>query len=83
MGLEQGGTVTITSYETATYYCVEVLDDGVGFDVEEFRDTTKHIGIQNVTERLKTMCDGRLIIKSQPGKGTLAQIRIPKEGKEQ
>ena len=32
MRLETGGTVKIRSYETETHFCVEVKDDGVGFD---------------------------------------------------
>ena len=32
MRLETGGTVVIRSYETPTHFCVEVKDDGVGFD---------------------------------------------------
>lgn len=82
MGLEAGGTVTITAYETDTHYCVKVTDDGVGFDADEHRDEKKHIGIRNVRERLQVMCGGTLTVESEKGKGTVALIRIPKEGNE-
>ena len=82
MGLEEGGTVTICAYEEANDYCICVSDDGVGFDVSGLTDTKKHIGIRNVRERLQAMCGGSLTIESQPGTGTRAWIRIPKEGKE-
>lgn len=82
MKLESGGTITITAYETDTAYCVQVKDDGVGFDVSTLQDTKKHIGIRNVRERLQTMCGGNLQIESIPGQGTSALIQIPKEGKE-
>ena len=82
MGLEEGGTVTISAYETQTDHCVCVSDDGVGFDVSGLLDTKKHIGIRNVRERLQAMCGGSLTIESQPGMGTRALIRIPKEGKD-
>jgi len=81
MGLEEGGTVTISAYEEQTDYCICVSDDGIGFDVSDLVDTKKHIGIRNVRERLQAMCGGSLTIESQPGAGTRVQIRIPKEGK--
>ena len=82
MGLEQGGTVTISSFETDTHYCVKVTDDGVGFDELSPQDRKKHIGIRNVRERLQVMCGGKLTVESQKGTGTTALIQIPKEGHE-
>ena len=81
MGLEEGGTVTVSAYETQTEHCVCVADDGIGFDMSAPADGKKHIGIRNVRERLQAMCGGSLTIESQPGAGTRAVIRIPKEGK--
>ena len=81
MGREEGGTVTVTVFETETHYCVKVTDDGVGFDVNEPQDARKHVGIRNVQERLQMMCGGSLVVESQKGKGTTALIQIPKEGK--
>ena len=83
MGLEEGGTVTVTTFETPTHYCVKVVDDGVGFDEAAPQDERKHIGIRNVRERLQVMCGGSLTVESQPGKGTTALLRIPKEGKKE
>ena len=80
MGLEEGGTITITAYETESHYCVKVVDDGVGFDVTTPQDPRKHVGIRNARERLQLMCGGSLSVESQPGKGTTAWIQIPKEG---
>ena len=83
MGLEEGGTVTVASYETDTHYCVKVSDDGIGFDVDETKDDKKHIGIRNVRERLQIMCGGTLTVESKKGEGTTALIQIPKEEKKQ
>ena len=83
MGLEEGGTVTISTYENQDDYCICVSDDGIGFDVSGLTDTKKHIGIRNVRERLQAMCGGTLTIDSQPGNGTRVWIRIPKEGKDE
>ena len=54
----------------------------MGFDADEHRDEKKHIGIRNVRERLQVMCGGTLTVESEKGKGTVALIRIPKEGNE-
>ncbi len=79
MRLETGGTVHIRSYETTTHFCVEVKDDGVGFDTSLPIDEKKHVGLRNIRGRLKAMVDGELIIESEPDKGTRAVIMIPKE----
>ena len=79
MRLETGGTVVIRSYETPTHFCVEVKDDGVGFDTSLPIDEKKHVGLRNIRGRLKAMVDGELIIESEPGVGTKAVIMIPKE----
>lgn len=70
-----GGTVKISTYEEDTYYVVEIIDDGVGFDAE---NAEKHVGIENVRSRVAGMCKGELIIKSTLGVGTRVRIEIPK-----
>ena len=79
MRLESGGTVVIHSYETPTHFCVEVKDDGVGFDARLPIDEKKHVGLRNIRGRLNAMVDGDLILESKPGIGTKAVIMIPKE----
>lgn len=79
MGLETGGTVYIRSYETKTHFCVEVIDNGVGFDVNLIIDDKKHVGLHNIKERLKAMVYGDLVIESDLNSGTRALIMIPKE----
>lgn len=80
MQRENGGTVRISSAETEHAYTVTVTDDGVGYDVMvPKQDGRTHIGITNVRNRLETMCGGSLTIKSDPGRGTVAVITIPKD----
>ena len=79
MGLEEGGIVTISAYETADNYVVEVTDDGVGFDMDAGYDETKHVGIKNIRARIEAMCNGTLIIESKVGSGTKATLKIPRE----
>ena len=79
MRLESGGTVVICSYETPNHFCVEVKDDGVGFDTSLPIEEKKHVGLRNIRGRLKAMVNGELTIESQVGSGTRAVILIPKE----
>ena len=79
MRLETGGSIVIRSYETQTHFCVEVKDDGVGFDPSLPIDEKKHVGLRNIRGRLKALVDGDLILESKPGVGTKAVIMIPKE----
>ena len=79
MRLETGGTVLIRSYETPTHFCVEVKDDGGGFDTGLPIDEKKHVGLRNIRGRLNAMVNGDLILESKPGVGTKAVIMIPKE----
>jgi LytS/YehU family sensor histidine kinase len=79
MRLETGGTVKIYSYETMTHFCVEVTDDGVGFNTNVPIDEKKHVGLRNIRGRLKEMVNGDLVIESNIGVGTKAIIMIPKE----
>lgn len=79
---EDGGTVTIATKEFDDRYEVIVSDDGVGFDTSKKpNDGRTHVGMENVRNRLKTMCNALLNIESTVGKGTVATITIPKEEK--
>lgn len=79
MRLETDGTVVIRSYETPTHFCVEVKDDGVGFDTSLHIDEKKHVGLGNIRGGLKGMVNGDLILESKLNIGTKAVIMIPKE----
>ena len=82
MKLPRGGTVTVSSYETDTHYCVSVEDNGVGFDTSILLDERKHIGLRNISFRVQAVCNGTLTAESTPGVGTKVVISIPKGGKE-
>ena len=47
----------------------------------DVQDGRKHLGIENVRERLMLICGDSLDISSTPGEGTTAEIRIPKNRK--
>lgn len=76
---ENGGTITISTYEVDNNYIIEISDNGVGFETDKPKeDSRSHIGIDNVRHRLKSMCNGELSIESIIGIGTKVLIKIPK-----
>lgn len=74
----EGGTVIIRTREKADCYEITVLDDGVGFDVNNIDKSRTHVGMENVKARITNMCNGEIDIKSTLGVGTEATIRIYK-----
>lgn len=74
------GTVTVSSREYPDRWEITVSDDGPGFDPDAISsDGERHIGLQNVRERLRHISGGELRIESSPGKGCHVTIELPKE----
>jgi len=81
---KDGGHLLVKTYEDPRFYYVDVIDDGVGFEAKNFTDVngeSTHIGLFNVYSRLMNMCQGKLKVVSEPGKGTQCTISIPKKKK--
>lgn len=77
-----GGRVMISTEDDGQGYVITVSDTGCGFDPDVPKnDGKRHVGIENVRQRLANMCSGSLTIESKVGEGTVATIRIPKGGK--
>lgn len=77
-----GGTVTISSYEDKKNFYVCVVDDGVGYDIKTLPPNSRsHIGLANITSRLKFMLGADIRINSRLGYGTEVLITIPKNKK--
>ena len=75
----EGGTLTIKTYSKDNANIVEIIDDGVGFDMSKIDfNSNQHFGIENIRNRLKIMCNGKLEIISKPGKGTKSTITFYK-----
>lgn len=75
-----GGTVTIRTHEEETAFTVEVIDDGLGFDMDDvdFKNN-EHIGLNNVKHRISSMCKGSIRFESEKNKGTKVTISFYKE----
>lgn len=78
-GKKGGGTVRLETKESENEYQIVVSDDGIGYNVGTVpEDGKSHIGIDNIQKRLMLLCDGICEINSEPGKGTIVTVRIPK-----
>jgi LytS/YehU family sensor histidine kinase len=78
-GLEpkiEGGQIKITARSIAGEIIVEVVDDGVGFNLH----ANDGIGLANIRERLKILYGGKaqLVIEIQP-QGTVVSLHLPLE----
>ena len=75
----EGGTVILKTYEEEDAYVVEVIDDGIGFDMNDVDfKSNKHIGLSNVQHRISSMCKGDVTFDSEPNKGTKVVIKFYK-----
>jgi two-component system LytT family sensor kinase len=75
-----GGTITLRTAHGGGRLSIEVEDDGVGIPEAELAGIfNKGIGVTNVKERLKVLYNQeyRMLIDSQPGRGTRIQIELP------
>ncbi len=66
--------VTISLGDCENSICLEVQDDGVGFDTQ--RDFPGHLGLQTMRERVARL-KGTLEIETERGRGTIVRARIP------
>lgn len=74
-----GGTVYISSEETAESFRLVVKDNGPGFEPGQLpEDGKEHVGLRNVQKRLEHFYGGCLRVESAPGQGTKVTIEIPK-----
>lgn len=75
-----GGTVILRTYQTPEFHCIEILDDGPGFDPAALEEKdSKSIGLKNISFRLKHLMDAAISIESKPDKGTRVMVQIPRE----
>ena len=74
----EAGEIDITVRKEENGHVVVIADNGLGFDPAAI-DTAegKHIGIQNVRERLEKQCGGTLTLESRPGEGTRVTVFVP------
>ncbi|MFC3799041.1 sensor histidine kinase [Cohnella sp. GCM10012308] len=85
------GTIALRAYRDGPDLCLEVEDDGLGMTLPATgwlprggtgHERTRGIGLSNIQERLRSHfgAAARLEVESEPGRGTLARIRLPWTG---
>ena len=78
--VREEGMVCVHAFRESGYHVIVIEDNGVGFEPESLdQQEGTHIGLQNVRERVESMCHGTLTIESNPEKGTFVTIRIPEK----
>jgi two-component system LytT family sensor kinase len=79
-GKIDGGSITLRARRLNERLIIQVEDDGVGIPEADLSNILeKGIGVSNVKERLKVLYnqDYRMLIDSQPGRGTRIEIELP------
>lgn len=56
--------------------CVEISDDGRGFDISEERNLTEHFGLASMRERA-SLAGGSTVVESELGVGTEVRVCLP------
>ena len=70
--------INIDVKETIGGHIITVSDNGKGFNVERIgNDGKKHIGMENVKNRIENSFGGSVDIYSEPMKGTIVTIFLP------
>lgn len=72
-----GGRIEIKTMREKDCCIVEVRDNGAGFKENYSQDGKRHVGIENVRNRLSMISGASLSIDSVQPHGTSAKIRIP------
>jgi PAS domain S-box-containing protein len=73
----EGASVRLIGTRRELVLCVQ--DRGVGFDVDTRRE--RGLGLECMRERAG-LAQGRLVVRSQPGKGTKVILRVPLRGRQ-
>lgn len=68
--------VTIRIAESEEKAMLSIIDNGVGFDVKKMKSGS---GISLIEDRVSSI-DGKLLISSKPGEGTLIRVEVSKSG---
>lgn len=76
-----GGTVRLSTYRRDGRICVEISDDGIGFDPSAVPqdDSRQHVGLENARYRIRQMCKGKITVESTLGAGTKVTISLPEK----
>ncbi|MDM8519952.1 PAS domain-containing protein [Anaerolineales bacterium HSG6] len=71
----------LSLYRVTGWLCIEIVDDGQGFDVSSVHPATKEtgLGLLGMSERVELL-GGDMQVKSVKGEGTQILLRVPEMG---
>jgi anti-sigma regulatory factor (Ser/Thr protein kinase) len=75
-GNNNQGNVVLRSYQREDGYAIQVIDDGIGFDVKTLKRQSP-TALLNLLDELKKCCKAETEIISKEGKGTVVTIILP------
>jgi PAS domain S-box-containing protein len=73
----QASSVRVSLHLTDGTLVLEVVDDGVGFDVATAA-RTEQFGLRNMASRAR-LIGGDAVVESEPGRGTTVRVSIPED----
>ena len=78
---KKDGLVSVATVREGNVHRITIRDNGAGFDPDQKTDEKEtHIGLQNVKNRIEQMCGGKMLLKSEIGRGTSVTLLIPDAG---
>ena len=76
--IREHGIIEIETREKRYGHKIVIRDNGKGFDVNApLSEERSHIGLNNVKDRIESMCHGEMEIESKIDKGTTITIKLP------
>ena len=74
----EGGTVTLKVYEDDLSYIIEVIDDGIGFNINDIDFNEDHYGLNNIRYRITESLNGTIEFNSEINVGTKVIVKFSK-----
>ena len=74
----EGGTVTLKVYEDDLSYIIEVIDDGIGFNINDIDLNENHYGLNNIRYRITESLNGTIEFNSEINVGTKVIVKFSK-----
>ena len=73
--------ISVTVSDGAGVFEIRIRDDGRGFNPQSIAGMRQHMGLEIMRDRIASL-GGTLRIESEPGRGTLLVITVPRAGAE-
>ena len=74
----RGASQTVRVWRDGTMVCLEIADNGEGFDQARVLPNSHHLGLAGMSERVQVL-GGTFELVSSPGAGTRIRARVPRE----